>query len=303
MPSGIGLELIIVGALLVILGAAGIVAWRRGRPGTAEDRAAIDDGKTSIGVRAREDPRDRRGDVARIFEGDPSLSLSGRPAVLLIVGAAGSGRTTMVGKLGYRLINRGRLVAMTAVDPFGAHAVHPLASWAERSGADLLPLEGTTDPGTAAYEAVNAARARRSDVLLVDTTGDPRESMDELARIRRVLERATGKLDEVLLVVDVTAAPSAIAEARRLVDVVGVTGIALSNLDRTSEPAIAVVVREELGVSVKLVGAGEHIEALRSFDPAWFAKILDGSESEAAISLTRDSPPAASERPSSAAGS
>jgi fused signal recognition particle receptor len=254
-------------------------------------------------VRAREDPRDRRGDVARIFEGDPSLSLSGRPAVLLIVGAAGSGRTTMVGKLGYRLINRGRLVAMTAVDPFGAHAVHPLASWAERSGADLLPLEGTTDPGTAAYEAVNAARARRSDVLLVDTTGDPRESMDELARIRRVLERATGKLDEVLLVVDVTAAPSAIAEARRLVDVVGVTGIALSNLDRTSEPAIAVVVREELGVSVKLVGAGEHIEALRSFDPAWFAKILDGSESEAAISLTRDSPPAASERPSSAAGS
>lgn len=303
MPSGIGLELIIVGALLAILGAAGIVAWRRGRPGTVEDSPAIDGADMSIGVRAREDPRDRRGDVARIFEGDPSLSLSGRPAVVLIVGGVGSGRTTMVGKLAYRLINRGRLVAMTAVDPFDAGAVHPLGPWAERSGADLLALEGTTDPGTAAYEAVDAARARRSDVLLVDTTGDPRESVDELARIRRVLERAAGHVDEVLLVLNVMAGPNSIPEASRLVDAVGVTGIAFSNLDRTSQPAIAVVVREELGVPVKLVGAGEHIEALRSFDPAWFKKILDGSESEAAISLTRDSPPAASERPSSAAGS
>lgn len=301
MPSGVGLELIIVGVLLVIIGTAGVVAWRRGRPGKPAELSASDSRKTSVGA-PRQNPRDGRRDMARVFEGDSALSLSGRPAVVLIVGARGSGRTTMVGKLGHRLVDRGRLVSVTAVDPFRIGAVHQLAPLAERAGADLLALGGQTDPGTAAYAAVDAARARGSDVLLVDTTGDASD-VNALARIRRVLDRAAGNVDEVLLVLDVSTGPNATAEAGKLVDAVGVTGIALSNLDRTREPEIAVIVGQELGVPVKLVGDGEHIEALRSVDAAWFERILDGGGGEAEIPLTRDSASEASGQPPSAAGS
>jgi fused signal recognition particle receptor len=212
----------------------------------------------------------------------------------------------MVGKLAHRLVNRGRLVAITAMAPFRLAAVQQLASWAERAGADLIALEEATDPGVAGHEAVEAARAQGSDVLIVDAaggTGAHDRPMDELARVRRVLEKAAGQVDEVLLVLDVSAGQDALTEARQFVDAVGVTGIALSNLDRTGEPGTALVVREELGVSLKLAGTGEDIEDLRSFDADWFARILVGSEGEAGIPLTGDSLPEISERPPSAAES
>jgi fused signal recognition particle receptor len=287
MPSGIGVELIVFGALLLILAAAGAVVWL----GQEEPAPA-------------ERPSDE-AEVGRILPGDPSLSLPGRPAVVMIVGANGSGRTTMAGRLAHRLVNRGRLVALTAVDAVRLPAVHQLASWAERAGADLIAPEGATDPGAAAYEAVDAARARGSDVLIVDsaTRGQAEETMlDELARVRRVLEKAAGRVDEVLLVLDARSGRDALTEAKEFVDAVGVSGIALSHLDGTREPEVVLGVVKELGVPVKLVGIGEHIEDLRPFDADWFAGILAG-KGEGEAEPTRVARPAASEKPPSAAGS
>jgi fused signal recognition particle receptor len=308
MPSSVGLELIIVGALVAILGTAWGVARLRQTQRTAAELPPSDIPERPTVTRARpdEDLGDVVAEVARRLSGDSSLSLSGRPAVVMVVGATGSGRTTMAGKLAHRLVNRGRLVAITAIAPFRLAALRQLASWAERAGADLIALDEATDPGVAAYEAVEAARALGSDVLIVDAaggTGAHDRPMDELARMRRVLEKAAGQVDEVLLVVDVSAGQSAITEARQFADAVGVTGIAVSNLDRTGEPGAVLVVREELGISLKLAGTGEDIEDLRSFDADWFARILVMREREAEIPPTRDSLPAISERPPSAAES
>jgi fused signal recognition particle receptor len=308
MPSGVGLELVVVGVLLAILFAAGTVALVRR---TYESRAELppnDSLKELVATRFRpgRDPRDLIEDVARTFEGDASLSLTGRPAVVMVVGGTKSGRTTMVGKLGHRLVNRGRLVAMTALDTFRLAAVRQLAPWAERAGADLIALEGTTDAGAAAHEAVDTARTRGSDVLLVDTAGDTaadEETMDELARVRRVLQKAAAHAPEVLLVLDASARSSAITGAEQLVEAVGATGIAVSNLDRGGEPGFILAAREKLGIPVKLVGTGENIEDLRSFDTSWFAGIVAAMEGEVGMPLTDDSLPAASERPPSAAGS
>ena len=308
MPSGVGFELIIVGVLLAILVSAALV-WRRVAPGKPEERTSNDELETSIASPSRLDGEDSRGvrtDMGASFRSDPGLSLTGWPAVVMVVGAPRSGRTTMVAKLGHRLVNRGRLVAMTTLDLSRGAAGHQLAPLAERAGADLLVLERTTDPGAAAYEAVAAARGRGSDVLILDTAGSigsDQWSMSEIARIRRVLERAAGQVGEVLLVFDARNGPAAITEARHLVEAAGVTGIALSHLDRTGEPRIALAVREELGIPVKLVGAGDQIDSLRSFDADWFARLLIGGESEAGTPLTPDWLPSASEPPSSAAGS
>lgn len=308
MPSSVGVELIVVGALLGILVAAWVLVWLRQTQRTPEELPPNDLLERLIRTRRRsgEDPGDLIAEVARRLNGDPSLSVSGGPAVVMVVGATGSGRTTMVGKVAHRLVNRGRLVAMTAVATFPLAAVRQLASWAERAGADLIGLEGATDAGAAAYDAVEVARARGSDVLIVDAaggTGAHQLPIDELARMRRVLEKAAGQVGEVLLVLDASRGQNAITEARQLVDAVGVTGIALSNLDRTEDPGVVLVAREELGIPLKLMGTGKDIEDLRSFDADWFSRILVGSEGEGGVLLTRDSLPAVSEPPTSAAES
>jgi fused signal recognition particle receptor len=308
MSSSVGLELVIVGALVAILGVAWGVARLRHVHRMPLELPPNDVLETLTSARARlgEDSRDVLEEVARSLAGDPSLSLSGRPAVLMVVGTAGSGRTTMVGKLAHRLVDRGRLVAITAVAPFRLAPVRDLASWAERAGADLIPLDEATDPGVAAYEAVEAAKAHGSDVLIVDAvggTGAHDRPIDELAKVRRVLEKAAGQVHETLLVLDASAGHDTIIEARPFVDALGVTGIALSNLDRTGELEIVLVVREELGIPLKLAGTGGDIDDLRSFDADWFARILVGSEREARVLLTRESLPAISERPPSAAES
>jgi fused signal recognition particle receptor len=304
MPSGVGLELIVVGALLAILLSAGVVALIRRTNETHAGLPTKDSLEERVDTRFRpdQDPRVLLQDVTGTFEGDASLSLSGRLAVVMVVGRTKSGRTTMVGKLGHRLVDRGRLVAMTALDAFRLAAIRQLAPWPERAGADLIAIEGTTDLGAAAQEAVDIAKTRGTDVLLIDTAGDTSatESMDELARVRRVLEKAAGHGPEVLLVLDATAGSHAIIEAEQLVDAAGVTGIAISHLDRGGEPGFVLVAREELNIPVKLVGTGENIEDLRTFDASWFAGIVAAREGEGGKPLSPDSRP---ERPPSAAGS
>lgn len=307
MPEGVGFELITALALLGILIIGGIVAWlRHGR--TSEELLPSDVPAIRVGAHADEDPRVLDSmEAAPILGKDASLSLLGLPAVVMIVGEGGSGVTTMAGKLAYRLVNRGRLVAMTAIGASSLAALRELTSWAERAGADLVVQEGT-DPGAGAYEAVGAARARGSDVLIVDTSGgtpSTQGSMEDLARVRRVLEKAAGRVDEVLLVLDATIDQShtLLSHARQFDDAVDVTGIALAKVDRTENPMITLPALGQIGIPVKVVGTGETIEDLRGFDPTWFARALGEGKGPGGTPPTFGSPSGVSERPPFAAES
>lgn len=236
-------------------------------------------------------------EVAAVFRDDPPFSIPARPSIVMVVGVSGSGKTTTIGKLAHRLVNQGRLVSLAASDTLRPAAVLEVAAWADRAGAELVQQEREADPGSVAHHAVETARARGSDVLIVDTPGRGafKPLMDELARLRRVLEKAAGRVDEVLLILDAAAGADPISQARPFIDAVGVTGIALSKVDGTSSAAFPLAAREELGIPVKLVGTGESVEDLRAFDAGWFARILMNEEGPGAAAATRDSLRAAPE--------
>ena len=219
-----------------------------------------------------------RREVAAMFEGDPVLELPRDLAVVMVVGVNGTGKTTTIGKLAKWLADQDRRVAVAASDTFRAGAVEQLGTWAERAGADLVAQERGADPGAVAHDAVEAARARDRDVLIVDTAGrihTRRPLMDELAKVRRVLERAAGRPpDEVLLVLDATTGQNGIAQARVFLEAVDVTGIVLTKMDGTAGGGMVLAIREELGLPVKLVGTGEKITDLERFQPRAFAASL-----------------------------
>jgi fused signal recognition particle receptor len=217
-------------------------------------------------------------EVAGVFHGDRGLELPRDLAVVMVVGVNGTGKTTTIGKLAYRLRREGRTVAVAASDTFRAAAAEQLGTWAERAGADLVTQARGADPGAVAHDAVQAARSRGRDVLIVDTAGRLHSRtplMDELRKVHRVLEKATGKPpDEVLLVLDATTGQNGIPQAKAFTEAVGVTGIALAKLDGTAKGGIVLAIREELGIPVKLVGKGEGLDDLEPFEPERFARSL-----------------------------
>jgi fused signal recognition particle receptor len=216
--------------------------------------------------------------IAGTFAGDEAWSTpSGSPAIVMIVGVNGTGKTTTIGKLAHLLAREGRKVTLAASDTFRAAAGEQLETWAARTGAQLIGQERGADPGAVAFDAVQAARARGSDVLIVDTAGrlhTRQPLMDELAKVKRVLEKAGGAVDEVLLVLDATTGQNGIAQARAFTDAVGVTGVVLAKMDGTARGGIVLAVREELGVPVRLIGVGEKVGDLLPFDPGAFARRL-----------------------------
>jgi len=217
-------------------------------------------------------------EIAAAFDGDPSWEAPrGTPGIVMVVGVNGTGKTTTIGKLAHRLAAEGRTVTLAASDTFRAAAGEQLDVWAERAGAQLVAAERGADPGSVAFDAVQSARARGSDVLIVDTAGrlhTRRPLMEELRKVKRVLEKAAGRVDEVLLVLDATTGQNGIAQARAFTEAVGVTGVALAKMDGTARGGIVLAVREELGVPVKLMGTGERAEDLAPFDPQTFARRL-----------------------------
>ena len=218
-------------------------------------------------------------EVARILAGDGELDLpDGRLAVVMVVGVNGSGKTTTIGKLASRLARAGRSVSLAGSDTFRAAASEQLDVWARRAGAHLVTQQRGADPGSVAFDAVKAAEARGSDVLIVDTAGrlhTKQPLMDELRKVRRVLEKATGRPpDETLLVLDATTGQNGIAQARAFTEAAEVTGVALTKLDGTAKGGVVLAVREQLGVPVKLIGTGEAVEDLEPFDPRAFADRL-----------------------------
>ena len=217
-------------------------------------------------------------EIARTFEHDPQWSPPvGSPGVVIVVGVNGTGKTTSIGKLAHSLRKEGRSVSLANSDTFRAAASEQLTTWADRAGAHLVAQTRGADPGAVAFDAVQAAKSRGADVLIVDTAGrlhTRQPLMEELAKVKRVLEKAGGRVDEVLLVLDATTGQNGIAQARGFMDAVDVTGVILAKMDGTARGGVVLAVREELGVPVKLIGTGEGIDDIEPFDARAFARRL-----------------------------
>ena len=209
------------------------------------------------------------------------LDRSGSPAVWLFVGVNGSGKTTTIGKLASAEVAAGRRVVLAAADTFRAAATEQLATWAERAGAHLVGGNPGGDPAAVAFDAISHAAAAGADVVMIDTAGRLHTNhnlMGELAKIRRVAERAPGELCEALVVLDATTGQNGLAQARMFGEAAGVTGAVLTKLDGSARGGSVLSVRAELNVAVKLVGLGEGLGDLVPFDAAAFAAALVDTE-------------------------
>ena len=217
-------------------------------------------------------------EIARLLGEPGRLEVASRPAVLLVVGVNGTGKTTTIGKLAYRLSEHGRSVVVGAADTFRAAAEEQLEIWADRAGADFVGSERGADPAAIAYDAIDRAQANGRDVVIVDTAGrlhTQTNLMEELAKVRRVIAgRLDGAPHETLLVIDATTGQNGLQQARLFGEAVGVTGVALTKLDGSAKGGVAVPIAYELGLPVKLIGVGERLEDLRPFDPNDFARAL-----------------------------
>jgi fused signal recognition particle receptor len=207
------------------------------------------------------------------------IDLSGEPAVLLMVGVNGTGKTTTIGKIAWHLSRElGLFVIVAAADTYRAAAAEQLAEWAERAGAELIRSEPGGDPGAVAYDAIAAARARSADVVIVDTAGRLHTQgnlMDELAKVRRVIARQMPDAPhETLISIDATTGQNGLRQAKVFSEAVEVDGVVLTKLDGTAKGGIVLAIANELGIPVKLIGTGETLEDLRPFDPADFARAL-----------------------------
>jgi len=207
------------------------------------------------------------------------IDLSGEPAVLMMVGVNGTGKTTTAGKIAWHLSRElGLSVVLAAADTYRAAASEQLAEWAERAGAGLVSGEPGADPGSVAFDAVGAARARGADVVVVDTAGrlhTQSNLMDELAKVRRVIgKQVPAAPHETLLTVDATTGQNGLRQARTFAEAVEVDGVVLTKLDGTAKGGITLAIANELEIPVKLIGIGESLEDLRPFDAPAFARAL-----------------------------
>ncbi len=210
--------------------------------------------------------------------GDGALDLSTRPSVLLFIGVNGVGKTTTIGKIGAQLRREHRKVLFCAADTFRAAAAEQLTIWADRAGVEIVKQHEGADPAAVVYDAISAARARRTDVVLVDTAGrlhNKQNLMNELNKISRVIERELpDSARETLLVLDATTGQNGLIQARQFKEAAGITGIVLTKLDGTAKGGIAIAIARELGVPVKYAGVGEGMDDLKPFDAMEFAQAL-----------------------------
>jgi fused signal recognition particle receptor len=255
--------------------------------GVAPARIMVDDLRTKVkvlGVRGPAEVKDllRTELLTQLGDEDRSLRTSrhnGTPAVVLMVGVNGTGKTTTCGKLARALIGDGETVLLGAADTFRAAAADQLQTWGERVGAKTVRADRDgADPASVAFEAVSEGIETGVDAVIIDTAGRLHTKvglMDELGKVKRVVEKKA-PVDEVLLVLDATTGQNGLRQARVFAEVVDVTGIVLTKLDGTAKGGIVIAVQRELGVPVKLVGLGEGPDDLAPFDPAAFVDAILG---------------------------
>jgi fused signal recognition particle receptor len=201
--------------------------------------------------------------------------------VWMFVGVNGVGKTTTIGKLASQRVVEGHRVVLAAGDTFRAAAADQLQLWAERTGGELVRGQEGADPSSVVFDAMSAAASRGADLVLVDTAGrlhTKKNLMDELSKLRRIVDRTPGALKEVLLVIDASTGQNGLVQAKQFADAVDVTGIALTKLDGTSKGGIVLAIQSELGIPVKIVGVGEGVGDLIEFDPNEFAAALFGED-------------------------
>jgi fused signal recognition particle receptor len=211
--------------------------------------------------------------------GRAPIDLSGEPAVLMMVGVNGTGKTTTIGKVAWHLSKEmGLSVILAAGDTYRAAAAEQLAEWADRAGAELIRGEEGADPGAVAFDAISAARARGADVVIVDTAGRLHTQgnlMDELAKVKRVIAKQIPEAPhETLISIDATTGQNGLRQAKVFSEAVALDGVVLTKLDGTAKGGIALAIASELEIPVKLIGVGETLEDLRPFDPGEYAAAL-----------------------------
>lgn len=223
--------------------------------------------------------------IAEIMGDDTGLDLTKSPAVIMVIGVNGAGKTTTIGKLCHRFKEEGKKVIVAAADTFRAAAIDQLQVWTDRAGVDIVKHAEGSDPGAVVYDSLEAAKARGCDVVIIDTAGrlhNKKNLMDELAKINRIIDsKAEDCSREVLLVLDATTGQNAVNQARLFSETAPISGIVLTKLDGTAKGGIVISIKNELGIPVKLIGVGEKIDDLQTFDSHQFvAALFDGVEVE-----------------------
>ena len=216
--------------------------------------------------------------LAEYLTGNVEVDMSAKPAVVLFIGVNGVGKTTSIGKLAARWKGEGKKVLLCAGDTFRAAAADQLTIWSERAGVDIIKQHEGADPAAVVFDAMSAAKARKSDVVLVDTAGrlhNKQNLMNELNKISRVIDRECPQSSrETLLVLDATTGQNGLIQAKQFGEAAGITGIVLTKLDGTAKGGIVIAIAKELGVPVKFVGVGEGVDDLRPFDAREFTEAL-----------------------------
>lgn len=216
--------------------------------------------------------------IADMLGEDKPLDLSTKPSVILVIGVNGAGKTTTIGKLAYKLINEGKKVLVAAADTFRAAAIDQLQVWCDRAGADIIKHSEGSDPASVVYDAMDAAKSRDVDVVIVDTAGrlhTKKNLMQELSKISKIVHtKAEGCSLEVLIALDATTGQNAVNQAREFNEVADITGIILTKLDSTSKGGIVIPISNELNIPVKLITVGEKIEDIQPFSAKDFANAL-----------------------------
>ena len=228
--------------------------------------------------------RELREVLVELLSPDQGLELENKPAIILMVGVNGVGKTTTIGKLANHLMQQGRTVLLGAADTFRAAAAEQLTVWAERCGAQIICHQEGADPAAVVFDSISAGKARGVDVIICDTAGrlhNKKNLMDELAKMDRVITReAPNSSREVLLVLDATTGQNGLNQAREFAAACGVTGVVLTKLDGTAKGGVVVGIREQLGLPIKYVGVGEQMDDLRPFSARDYATALLFEEGE-----------------------
>ena len=252
-----------------------------GAPTTAKVVGELEGEVASGRVTGGEAVRDRLAELLAgvATTGEARIDLTHRPSVIMVVGVNGTGKTTTIGKLAWHIQRElGLNVLIAAGDTYRAAAVEQLAEWADRAGCEIVRAEQGGDPGAVAFDAIDAAKARGSDVVIVDTAGRLQTHgnlMEELSKVKRVIEKQIpGAPHEALIVLDATTGQNGLRQAQAFTDAVDLSGAVLTKLDGSAKGGVALAIASELGIPVKLIGIGEALEDLRPFDAESFARAL-----------------------------